>query len=160
MGQRRQARERALQLLFQYDMVEHGGADARGPGVTPGPSDTASINRIESPVSMDVSDDTKPFVDQLVTGVIDHLPELDGLLQRFTEHWTVERMAVVDRNILRCAVYELLYMDQIPAKVTINEAIEIAKRYGSDESGAFVNGILDRIIKAEERLQSKRLATA
>jgi N utilization substance protein B len=81
-------------------------------------------------------------------------------LQRVADHWSVDRMAVVDRNVLRCALYELLYLDDIPAKVTINEAIEIAKRFGSEESGAFINGILDRIMKSEDRLQPKRLATA
>jgi N utilization substance protein B len=96
----------------------------------------------------------------LVQGVLEHLPELDAMLQRVADHWSVERMAVVDRNVLRCALYELLYLDEIPAKVTMNEAIEIAKRFGSEESGAFVNGLLDRLIKSEERLQPKRLATA
>jgi N utilization substance protein B len=109
---------------------------------------------------VEVPPDTLPFVDQLVQGVRAHIEELDGLLGRFAEHWSLERMAVVDRNVLRCALYELLYLDDIPAKVTINEAIEIAKRYGSQESGAFVNGILDRIVKSDARLQTKRLATA
>jgi N utilization substance protein B len=139
MGLRRQAREQALQILFQHDMLK---------------------SHASSPSGVDVPPAALPFVDQLVQGVLTHLPELDGLLVQFAEHWSLDRMAVVDRNLLRFALYELLYLDDIPAKVTINEAIEIAKRYGAQESGAFVNGILDRIVKSDARLQTKRLATA
>ena len=140
MGLRRQAREQALQILFQNDILKSHAPSA--------------------PSVVEVPPDALPFVDQLVQGVRAHLEELDGLLGQSAEHWSLDRMAVVDRNVLRCALYELLYLDDIPAKVTINEAIEIAKRYGSQESGAFVNGILDRIVKSDARLQSKRLATA
>jgi len=148
MGLRRQARECAVQWLFQYDVItQHNPQMA--------PSSMAAF-----PSMIEITPDAKPFAEQLVQGVLEHLTELDELLQRVADHWSVDRMAVVDRNVLRCAVYELLYLDEIPAKVTINEAIEIAKRYGSEESGAFVNGILDRIIKSDERLQPKRLATA
>lgn len=156
MGLRRQARECALQLLFQYDLGHHQPA-----GVHPA---AAAGGELESGGEMEpvvnVPPEVRPFVDELVNGVLSRLPELDAVLQRFAEHWSVDRMAVVDRNVLRCALYELLYVDQIPAKVTINEAIEIAKRYGSEESGAFINGILDRIMKAEERLEPKRMASA
>jgi len=143
MGLRRQARERALQALFQHDVLKRQSGQ---PPVEPPPTEPSS--------------EAGPFVEQLVQGVLNHQAELDAILQRCAEHWSVDRMAVVDRNVLRCALYELLYLEEIPAKVTINEAIEIAKRYGSEESGAFVNGILDRIVKSDERLQSKRLATA
>ncbi|MEW6325430.1 MAG: transcription antitermination factor NusB [Nitrospirota bacterium] len=143
MGLRRQARELALQVLFQHDILQRHAPQAQ-----------------HAPSNIDLPPEAKPFVDQLVQGVLANLPELDALISRFAEHWSVERMAVVDRNILRCALYELLYLTDIPAKVTINEAIEIAKRYGSEESGAFVNGILDRIVKSDERLQTKRMATA
>jgi N utilization substance protein B len=149
MGLRRQARELALQTLFQHDILTHHAAPGTGPT-------TADV----APAPPGLPPEAAPFVDQLVQGVLTHLPELDTLLERLAEHWSVERMAVVDRNVLRCALYELLYLEEIPAKVTINEAIEIAKRYGSEESGAFVNGILDRIVKSDERLQSKRLAIA
>jgi len=103
----------------------------------------ASVTAFPPPI--EIAPDAKPFAEQLAQGVLDHLPELDALLQRVADHWSIDRMAVVDRNVLRCALFELLYLDEIPAKVTINEAIEIAKRFGSEESGAFVNGILDRI---------------
>jgi transcription antitermination protein NusB len=81
----------------------------------------------------------------LVEGVASHLEELDALIVRYSEHWRLERMVAVDRNLLRLAAYELLYQSGIPPKVVINEAVELAKRYGTEVSGAFVNGILDHI---------------
>jgi N utilization substance protein B len=91
------------------------------------------------------------YLQELVAGVADHLGELDALIARYSEHWRLERMTLVDRNILRLAIYELLYQAQIPPKVAINEAVEMAKRYGSEASGAFVNGLLDRIREAVGR---------
>lgn len=88
---------------------------------------------------------------QLVQGVAAHLEELDALIARYSEHWRLERMAAVDRNLLRLAAYELLYQSQVPPKVVINEAVELAKLYGTEVSGAFVNGILDRIRMAAGR---------
>ena len=88
---------------------------------------------------------------ELVEGVAAHLEELDALIARHSEHWRLERMAAVDRNLLRLAAYELLYQPQIPPKVVINEAVEMAKTYGTEGSGAFVNGILDQIRVAAGR---------
>ena len=88
---------------------------------------------------------TPPYLQELVAGVAAHLEELDALIVRYSEHWRLERMTVVDRNLLRLAIYELLYQPRIPSKVVINEAVELAKRYGSEASGAFVNGILDQV---------------
>jgi N utilization substance protein B len=85
------------------------------------------------------------YLQELVLGVAAHLEELDSLIVRYSEHWRLERMAAVDRNLLRLAIYELLYRPDIPAKVVINEAVELAKKYGTEASGAFVNGLLDRI---------------
>jgi N utilization substance protein B len=85
------------------------------------------------------------YLRELVEGVRTHLEELDALIVRYSEHWRLSRMTIVDRNLLRLAIFELLYQSQIPPKVVINEAVEIAKRYGSEGSGAFVNGILDQV---------------
>ena len=82
---------------------------------------------------------------ELVAGVADHLEELDAFIVRYSEHWRLSRMTIVDRNLLRLAIYELLYQPEIPPKVVINEAVEMAKRYGSEASGGFVNGILDQV---------------
>ncbi len=91
------------------------------------------------------------YLRELVEGVASHQEELDALIARYSEHWRLERMTVVDRNLLRLAIFELLYQPQVPPKVVINEAVEMAKRYGSEASGAFVNGLLDRIRAAVGR---------
>jgi transcription antitermination factor NusB len=85
------------------------------------------------------------YFKDLVEGVASHLEELDVFIVRYSEHWRLERMTIVDRNLLRLAIYELMYQPQIPPKVVINEAVEMAKRYGSEGSGGFVNGILDQV---------------
>jgi N utilization substance protein B len=91
------------------------------------------------------------YLQELVAGVAAHLEEMDALIARYSEHWRLERMSVVDRNLLRLAIYELLYQAKVPPKVAINEAVEMAKRYGSEASGAFVNGLLDHIREAMGR---------
>lgn len=139
MGLRRKAREHALQLLFQQDSSQ--GKILFDEGDTLHPS-------VDKPV--------EDFVDRLVRGVTRHLSEIDSLIRKHAEHWSLERMALVDRNVLRIAVFELLYLDDIPAKVTLNEAIEVAKRYGDESSSSFINGILDRILGEEEKLLAKR----
>ena len=85
------------------------------------------------------------FLRRLVLGVLEHREELDRLIEQYSENWRLDRIDVIDRNILRMALFELLYCQDIPPKVTINEAIDLGKRYGSEESGSFINGILDRI---------------
>lgn len=132
MGFRRKARELALQLLFQIDFTG---------------------DRIEIPPSFWAENEALPqvraFAEILVQGVLKRLSEIDSIIEKYARHWSRERMAAIDRNILRFAIFELLYLKEIPPKVTINEAIEIAKKYGSEDSGAFVNGILDRIHRDE-----------
>jgi len=91
------------------------------------------------------SEDVKPFSEELVLGVCGHLRELDSLIGKASKNWRLERIAKVDRSILRLAVYELLYRDDIPPKVSINEAVDLGKKFGTEESGAFINGILDKI---------------
>jgi N utilization substance protein B len=94
----------------------------------------------------------REFADRLVTGVIQNQKTIDDTIRKHSQHWTLERMTAVDRNILRIAVYEMTLMENIPIKVTLNEAIEVAKRYGDEASGAFVNGILDHIVKEESSI--------
>ena len=131
VGKRRKAREVALQFLYQLDL--NGDDD-------PVPHDEEFWARHP------VDDDTRAFGDALVRGVKSNQAKIDHAISQFAEHWDLARMAVVDRNILRLAVYELLWTAEVPPKVAINEAIEIAKRYGTSESAAFVNGILDRCL--------------
>jgi N utilization substance protein B len=131
MGNRHKAREFSLQLLFALDF---------------NPQDIRqTIGMFWSDLS--VPEEVRDFSDELVRGVYARLEEIDDMLSRYSENWTIDRMTGVDRNILRMAIYELLYRPEIPKNVTINEAVEIGKKFGSEDSGAFVNGILDRIAR-------------
>lgn len=132
MGKRRKAREVALQFLYQLD--QHGAAD-------PGPHAGEFWRRHP------VDPDTRAHAEALVAGSARRHEEIDALIAQYAEHWDLDRMAVVDRNILRLAVYELLWEPTVPPKVVINEAIEIAKKFGTGDSGRFINGVLDRILK-------------
>ena len=91
-----------------------------------------------------------PFFIKLINGVIVRKDQIDGIIEQISSNWKVSRMACVDRNIIRIAVYELLCLTDVPSKVSINEAIDIGKKYGTDESGAFINGVLDSIRKLHE----------
>jgi len=93
----------------------------------------------------EVDDDVRAFAERLVSGVLEHRAALDAVVSESAENWRIERMAVVDRNVLRMGVYEILHLPETPPVVVIDEAIEIAKRFGSLESGAFINGILDDV---------------
>ncbi|MGB2600864.1 MAG: transcription antitermination factor NusB [Candidatus Omnitrophota bacterium] len=96
-------------------------------------------------------DEVREFAERIVAGVSSHREEVDEAITKYAANWELERMATVDRNVLRMACFELLYAEDIPPKVAINEAIDIAKKYGDKDSGKFVNGILDKINKTEER---------
>jgi N utilization substance protein B len=98
---------------------------------------------------------SKVFLEQLVKGTIQHLKEIDAEIMKYSEDWKLERMANTDRNILRMAVYEIKYLDDIPPGVTVNEAVELAKKYGDEESGKFVNGILGNLVRNLENNQSE-----
>ncbi len=130
MGLRRTARECALQILFQAEFKKGQEVDALIPNAS-----------IEKKMVAGV----KTFANVLVQGVRAHQAEIDDIIKKYTENWSTGRMAIVDRNILRFSIFELIYLPEVPAKVTINEAIEIGKLYGNEHSGGFINGILDRI---------------
>lgn len=93
----------------------------------------------------------RPFFMKLVTGVLEANPQIDTLIERFSKNWRIHRMSCVDRNIMRIAVFEMLYCPDIPPKVSINEAIDVGKKFGTEESGAFINGIIDSIRIAIEK---------
>jgi len=126
---RSQCREWALQFLYQAEFA--------------GPHRPEAVERFWR--HFQTEDAPPAYLLELVEGVTSHLEELDVFIVRYSEHWRLERMTIVDRNLLRLAIYELLYQPQIPVKVVINEAVEMAKRYGSEASGGFVNGILDQV---------------
>ena len=126
---RSQCREWALQFLYQAEFA--------------GPHRPEAVERFWHHFQTEKA--PPAYLLELVSGVTSHLEELDVFIVRFSEHWRLERMTIVDRNLLRLAIYELLYQPHIPVKVVINEAVEMAKRYGSEASGGFVNGILDQV---------------
>jgi len=128
MGTRRRAREIALQALFAMDG-------------TAGTADQLELFCRSRVIPAGV----EPYFRELVLGVLGNRDQLDGIIEAVSSHWKVSRMGGVDRNILRIAAFELVAVDDVPAAVAINEAIEISKKFGTDESGAFVNGILDSI---------------
>ena len=135
MGIRRRARELAMQALFYMDMR---GED---------PEEMLELYcKCFSPAKK-----AYPFFNKLVTGVLDTRDEIDGSIERFSSNWKISRMSCVDRNILRIAVYELVHCKEIPSKVSINEAVDIGKKFGTEESGAFINGIIDSIRIAHEK---------
>lgn len=139
MGTRHQARERALQILFQYDIHGRSGL-------------WLDVFWKEN----ETTDEARAFAERLVAGVLAQKPELDALISQYATNWKVSRMPIVDRNILRAGVYELLWMDDVPAKVTLNEAVELAKSFGDEEASKFVNGILDKVLNQELTLSAKR----
>jgi len=131
MGTRRRARELALQLLYQHEL-------------TGKPPEEMQRDFEEW---KNASESMREFADQLLQGTLCHLQEIDEELSRQTAHWRLERLATVDRNILRLALYELQHQTQTPHAVVIDEAIEIAKKFGAEESARFVNGVLDGFVK-------------
>ena len=129
---RRKAREYALQLLFQIDFTEKK-------------IDNKDLDMFWS--DKKEGRDVREFTEELVRGTLNNLEEIDRMIERVAENWLLKRMAAVDRNILRFAAYEILYREDIPSAVTINEAIEIAKKFSSTESASFLNGVLDSLAK-------------
>jgi N utilization substance protein B len=130
---RRRARELALQGLFQYEFT------GREP----------DLKELQEGKAGDR--DVIQFAGRIVRETLSHLQEIDSVIKEAAEHWVIERMAAVDRNILRASVCELLYFPDVPPAVAINEALEIAKKYSSSESVAFINGVLDRISRTRQR---------
>src|SRR4051794_27273424 len=131
MGARRKARELALQMLFQYDM------SGNAPDMV-----IATFEDLEKSKA-----NTREFATKIFRGTVDHMPKIDEMIQAQADNWRLSRMAVVDRNIIRMSIYEFLHEDDTPKLVIIDEAIEIAKKFGTQKSSQFINGILDGILK-------------
>jgi N utilization substance protein B len=136
MGTRRKSRELVLQMLFQSDMGKQNADQVRL---------TFWAEHVAA------SADVRGFADDLFRVATDRVGEIDGLIERHAEHWRMERMAAVDRNLLRAAVAEFLAYPETPRAVVINEALEIARKYSSPESVHFVNGVLDSVGKELQR---------
>lgn len=123
---RREAREKAIQTLFQLDNIELS---------------------VDEAISYIIEDQTNSFYEKLVRGTIDHKKEIDAALIENLENWTLSRLPKIERTVLRLAVYELLYNDDVPERVVMNEAIELCKIFGDEKSGRFVNGVLSKFAK-------------
>jgi N utilization substance protein B len=154
MGKRREARERAVQFLFQYDLnkpenldeaihlfwdTQHAAAIAEEKGAA------SWGQKTELPPPSAADTEVRLFADPLIRGAVEHRDESDELIRKYAKNWDIKRMAAVDRNILRLAIFEMLHRDDIPPVVSINEAVDIAKRFSTRDSGKFVNGILDKV---------------
>ncbi|MFL6584690.1 MAG: transcription antitermination factor NusB [Chthoniobacterales bacterium] len=129
MGKRRSGRQAAVQFHFWRD-AHHGAAPERMEEFWEFCPSTSRV---------------RDFAQPLIDGMLTHLPQIDDRIRRYTENYDIRRLSPVDRNVLRLAIYEMLYRDDIPPVVSINEAIELAKTFGGSDSGRFVNGILDRV---------------
>jgi len=143
MGTRRRARELALQTLYALDKGQ-GDADEAVTHMRAWAEEEPSQDE-DLAALVRGGEELQSFAEMIVRGVMGKRDEIDEVIAQSSTNWKVARMAIVDRNILRMATFELKHLHDIPPKVTLNEAIEIAKRYGTEDSGAFINGILDRI---------------
>lgn len=149
-GSRRRAREFALLALYEVDLAE-AGAQRGLNDLWTALMDGEGLPDLKAPESGEVE-----FAQRLVHGISSRMDEIDALIEGSSTNWRLKRMPVVDRNILRMAAFELLACEDIPATVSCNEAVELAKRYGTAESRAFVNGIVDRVGRQLGRLPERR----
>jgi transcription antitermination factor NusB len=140
MRKRTIARECVLKILYQIEVKKDD------------PQEVIRQYWEDNPVDEEVSS----FADRIVSGTLAHLAEIDTIVSRHTDNWDLARMAILDRNILRFGAYEILFEEDIPPKVTINEAVNIAKKFSQEDSGKFVNGVLDHINHNEKPLHPKR----
>jgi N utilization substance protein B len=142
---RHKGREVAFQVLYRYDVAKK----ATGAGAPGGPALAEELKgHFEH---FDVSDEARTFAAQLVAGTLEHVEDLDKRIEATSANWRLSRMGFVDRSILRLAAYELIHMPEIAASVTIDEAVELAKQFGTDQTPAFVNGVLDALARAASK---------
>jgi N utilization substance protein B len=154
MGKRREARERTVQFLFQHDLnqpddleraLEHFWESQRAAAIAEEKGGATWGQPIELPPPTSDEAAVRLFADPLIRGALQYRDESDALIKKHAKNWELHRIAAVDRNILRLAIYEMLHRDDIPPVVSINEAVDIAKKFSTQDSGKFVNGILDKV---------------
>ena len=153
MGKRREARERAVQFLFQHDLnppedleaaLAHFWNSQRVAALAE--EDKANWGqKVELPPPTADETAMRTFADPLIRGTLEHRAECDAVIVKHAKNWDLHRIATVDRNVMRLAIYEMLHRDDIPPIVSINEAVDIAKKFSTEDSGKFVNGILDKV---------------
>jgi N utilization substance protein B len=133
MATRRDGREWALQIIFSLDLNTRSNLD--------------EVFDYFFEVHAESDKKTREFTENIVRGVVEHRPEIDEKIEKYADHWKIRRMGVIDRNVMRIALYELMYCEDVPQAVVLNEAIDLAKYFSNSDSGRFVNGILDRARK-------------
>lgn len=154
MGKRREARERAVQFLFQHDLNPPEDIEAAlnefwdsqraaAIAVDKGPATWGEDLKLPPPTAEEA--ETRLFAEPLIRGTLQHRDEIDDLIRKHVRNYELHRIAAVDRNVLRLAIYEMLHREDIPPVVSINEAVDIAKKFSTQDSGKFVNGVLDKI---------------
>ena len=157
MGKRREARERAVQFLFQHDLsppedlqraLDEFWDTQRAAAIADdkGPAHWGQPVELPPPTAEEAEE--RLFAEPLIRGALEHRDAIDEHIKKHVKNWEIHRIAAVDRNIMRLAIYEMLYREDIPPVVSINEAVDIAKKFSTQDSGKFVNGVLDKI-KAE-----------
>ena len=154
MGKRREARERAVQFLFQHDLnpperldgaLDQFWESQRAAAIAEEKGAANWGEKVELPPPTSDEAAVRLFADPLIRGVLEHRDESDDIIKKHAKNWDLHRIAAVDRNILRLAIFEMLHRDDIPPVVSINEAVDIAKKFSTQDSGKFVNGILDKV---------------
>ncbi len=139
MGNRRNARESALKILYEVDIKKS--------------KDSSEIDEILNDYwerdNLNANDDIKNFASEIVRGVLANIVQIDGYISKFTKKWDITRIDKVEKNILRIGIFEIIFFGKVPTVVSINEAIEIAKKYGAADADKFINGILDQIRKKQ-----------
>src|ERR1051326_532401 len=154
MGKRREARERAVQFLFQHDLnppteidraLDEFWESQRAAAIAEEKGTATWGQTVELPPLTTEEAAVRLFADPLIRGAVEHRNEADEIIKKHAKNWELHRIAAVDRNILRLAIYEMLHRDDIPPVVSINEAVDIAKKFSTQDSGKFVNGILDKV---------------
>ncbi|MEC0124231.1 transcription antitermination factor NusB [Paenibacillus pabuli] len=146
---RRLAREIAVQSLYQMEMNEVGASEAVNMLINEAAEDN------ETEVVIHDADVMRNYVTEIVQGAWNNKEAIDGLLVDYLKGWQISRLSRVDRQILRLSTYEMVFRDDIPAKVSVNEAIELSRYFGTDESGKFVNGVLGRMIQEVDAIKAK-----
>jgi len=140
MGKRRKSRALTLQLLYQYEIRKE-------------PPRKLLKEFWKGQKSLDK--DIRSFAESIFIGTVEQIEKIDLLISELSLHWKLSRISMVDKNILRLAIYEICFREDIPEKVTIDEAIELARQYSGDDAGSFINGILDKVLKEKERYMEK-----
>lgn len=144
MGKRRKSRELTLQLLYQYEIRKE-----------PAEQILKEFWEQRNKIHLDI----RSFSESIFTETLEHLEKIDGVISELSRNWKITRLSLVDKNILRFAIYEICFRDDIPEKVTVDEAIEVAKRFSGEDSGGFINGILDSLLQNKDAYMEKLSAT-